>query len=113
MIKKHASNSMKIHEELTKKYSGYTFHSLSNDQMEIIIDEIYHMYLIVQNFLNNMTMEEKNYINVVENLFESALDYMKKNNCYYCSEIIFKSSKEEYINRYKINPPTINFYVLI
>jgi hypothetical protein len=56
------------------------------------------MYLIVQNFLDNLSSEEKkkNYINIVENVYLEEIEDMKKNIRYY-------------MNKYNNNPPTINF----
>lgn len=109
MIKKHARESMKIHARLTEKYPGYTFHSLSPDEMEIIVGEVYQMYLIVQNFFDNLSKEEKNYINIVENVYLEASEDMNKNNRYFLSRVIYNKSNHYYIDKYNNQPPIINF----
>ena len=109
MIIKYAPKSIKIHERLTKKYPNYTFHSLSIEEMNVIVGEAYDMYLIVQTFLDYLSEEEKNYINIVENLYEIACNEMQKNNEYFVSRIIYENSNQEYIKKYDVSPPKISF----
>ncbi len=112
MIKKHAPESMKIHRRLTDKYPGYTFHSLSPEEMKIIVGEVYLMYLIVQNFISNLSEEEKNYVNIFENIYHDTIDNMKKNNRYFLSRCIYEKSNQHHINKYNTYPPKINFDIL-
>ena len=109
MIEKHTKESMKIHKRLRKENPGYTFHSLSVEEMEKIVGEAYKMCMIVKNFLNNLSEEEKNYINIVENEYMNAINELEKKGKNFVSIIIYKNSNEYYVNKYNIEPPKINF----
>jgi hypothetical protein len=109
MIIKYAPKSMRVHDKLSKEYPGYTFHHLSLEQMEIIVSEVYQIYLIVQNFINNLSVDEKNYIEIIENLDNIANEEYLRNKKYIGSRQIFEKSNQEYIFKYNRPPPKINY----
>jgi hypothetical protein len=77
--------------------------------MEIIVGEVYQMYLLVQNFMNNISPKKNNFIKIVENFYEIAMEDMEKNNMYTLSRQIYENSIHEYIIIYDCEPPKINF----
>lgn len=109
MIKKYAIKSMEIHERLNKNNPGYTFHTLSKAEMEIVSNEIYQMYCIVQQFMQNLNVEQKNYINIVQNHHTYAMKEYYDKNKYIVSRKTFENAQEEFVTKYKTNPPEILF----
>jgi hypothetical protein len=113
MVLKYAHQSMSIHRRLTANYSGYTFHSLTKDEMEIITFEAYELYCKVQNFLNNLDQNQKNYIEILNKHY----DYQNKSYCerniYITSKDTLANSVNNYIEQYNTNTPKFDFSVLI
>jgi len=48
LITKHLTKSLTIHEEKNKKYNGYLVHILSEDQLNIIVTELYNLYIKIK-----------------------------------------------------------------
>lgn len=113
MVSKYAPQSIAIHRRLTENYSGYTFHSLTKDEIEIITFETYELYCKVQNFLNNLDQNQNNYIEILNKHY----DYQNKSYCerniYITSKDTLANSVNNYIEQYNTNTPKFDFDVLV
>lgn len=113
MVSKYAPQSMDIHRRLSKRYSSYTFHSLTKDDMDIITFEAYNIYCKIQNFLNNLSETQKKYIEILNKHYDHQIKLYVENNKYISSIDTLTNSVNEYIQTYNTNTPKFDFEVLI
>ena len=109
MLKKYAYNSINIHNKLNKAYSGYTFHSLTEDEMETIVTDAFTIYCIVQEFLLNLSQEQKNYFEIAQKQYDWSNESSRINKSYISSRKIFNDAYKEYTKIYQTTPPEISF----
>jgi hypothetical protein len=113
MVSKYAPQSMAIHRRLNNRYSGYTFHSLTTNEMEIITFEAYELYCKIQNFLNNLSQTQKNYIEILNKHYDYQIKSYSENKICITSREVLTNSINEYIKTYNTNTPKFDFEVLI
>ena len=113
MVLKYAPKSMKIHERLTAKRYGYTFHSLTKEEMDEVTLEAYEMYRKVHHFFANLSDEQKNYIEILNAQRDNQIKSHVESHIYIDSSDVFKNSNNEYLEKYGCHPPTFNFDLIL
>ncbi len=72
LLQKYAPNSRKINKKINENYSEYLYHFLTYEEIEIITAETYEIYCKIQNFLQNLSKDHKNWIAILEDHYLEA-----------------------------------------
>jgi len=105
LIKKYAPKSFQIHKEIETDDLGlgYSYHTLNRKQIETITGETYQIYCLVQRFLQNLSQEQKNWIDLIEKY------YCEEAGTYNTSYDVLEQCQRLYLNKYGLTHPMIDF----
>lgn len=112
LLQKYALASIEIHNNFSKKRPGYTFHNCTSYQIKIITQEAYQIYCRVQNFLNNLSTNQKKFIEITEQIYDEYIYQYKKTKLHTSSTKIFSKAVQVYVENYDSSPPNIDFSLI-
>lgn len=109
LLSKYAPRSMGIHERLNLRRPGYTFHTLTHTELNLIVKEAYQIYWKVQKFLQNLSPDQKNFFAICEEEYGLANSKYKQTQIYTLASKIFQNSVQVYRTKYGKEYPEVSF----
>ncbi len=103
LLNKYALNSIKLHNKINSRTPGYSFHTLTRNEIECISGEILRIRARVNAFFKHLSQDQKNWIDLVESSYlelggRCATSQQKYDQCVQLHRDIFECE-----------PPEINF----
>jgi hypothetical protein len=103
LLNKYAPNSIKIHNRISSKTPGYTFHTLTPHEIIDISSEIFRIRARVCTFFKDLSQEQKDWINLVES------SYLEEGGRCATSQQKYDGCVQLHRDIYGFEPPKIDF----
>ncbi len=102
LVIRYAPKTMEIHKTISSTRPGYTFHSLTKEQLKSITKETYGIYCRVQQFLQSLTREQMDWIDLVQT-------YWSEGGARGTAFRVYEHCARTYKETYGSEPPQIDF----